>query len=307
MPELPDIELYISSLKDRIIGSSLDTSKVISFSILKTVDPPMGLFLGQRVVDISRLGKRIVLHFPDELYLVIHLMVSGRFRWHEPGKTPKPVRKFDHLFLEFSTGTLTLHEFSMKKRASLHAIRHRYALSSHDPGGVEPLEASFDDVRISLTRENRTIKRALTTPQWISGIGNAYSDEILHAARLSPLKQTQKMTDEEWDRLLPAIPATLIQWRDKLLQEFQGRFPGPSDITAFRPDFAAHGKFGKPCPCCGKPIQHIVYAENECNYCAVCQNNGAILADRALSRLLKDEFPRGFDEMEEQMSEKPHG
>lgn len=289
MPELPDIEVYLAALRQHIVGERLNQMKLISPFVLRSVAPKPPEMAGDEAAAVERLGKRIVIRFASGRWLVIHLMIAGRLRWG------KPPGKISLAAWEFSSGTLVLTEASSKKRAGIWLGEGD--LSAHDPGGLDPLGMSLEVFSEALAAENRTLKRALANPARFSGIGNAYSDEILHAARLSPLRLTRSLDPDESARLWEAIPATLILWRDRLLEEFdQGRkFPGAGDITAFRPDFAAHGKYGQPCPVCGKPIQRIVYAENETNYCAVCQNEGRLLADRALSRLLKDDWGKGWD------------
>ena len=296
MPELPDIELYLTCLRRRVIGQSFSEFKTYNPFILRTVSPKPAELVDVPITDLWRIGKRVAFQFEGGNCMVIHLMVSGRFRWFKPDA--KIARKITHASLRFDEGMLVLTEASSRKRAGVWLFTDREAAMSLDPGGTEPLECTVEEFAKILTQENRTLKRALTNPRWFSGIGNAYSDEILHAAGLSPLKLTQSLSEEEVGRLHRAVIETLIKWRDKLLAEFKGgeKFPGAGDVTAFRPDFAAHGKFKEPCPICGKPIQRIVYAENETNYCAVCQNDGRILADRSLSRLLKDDWPRSFAE-----------
>jgi formamidopyrimidine-DNA glycosylase len=294
MPELPDLEAYRACLTSRIVGHAMTNLRVISPFVVRTFDPLIGDAVGKTVREIRRLGKRIVLGLDDELFLVIHLMIAGRFGWKDPG-TNAPA-KIGLASFEFAGGTLILTEASPKKRASIHCVRGESALAKHDPGGAEPLEISVDAFDRLLRKENHTIKRSLTDPRLLAGIGNAYSDEILHAARISPVKLTAKLTSEETQRLHASMNATLRHWIAVLKDHFAARFPGPGDITAFRPDFAVHGKFGKPCPVCGRPVQRIRYAENETNYCAECQTGGRVLADRSLSRLLKDDWPRSIDE-----------
>lgn len=299
MPELPDVMVYLYSLESRVLGRALLDLKAWNPFVIRTFDPPASALNGQKVQEVRRLGKRIAIGFTDDLWMVVHLMIAGRLRWFEPGKEPKgKPGKIGHASLAFESGTLLLTEASSHKRASIHVVRGEDALAAHGPGGIEPLECSLEAFRQMLLSENRTLKRALTNPKAFSGIGNAYSDEILHAARLSPLRLTRSLGEEEVERLWGLARRTLSDWSDKLIQEFDGRFPGPGEITAFRPDFAAHGKFGKPCPDCGAPIQRIRYAENETNYCARCQNEGRLLADRALSRLLKSDWPKTLEEME---------
>jgi formamidopyrimidine-DNA glycosylase len=293
MPELPDIEVYLSCLRPRIGGHSLQRLRLISPFVLRSVESPVEAVEGLAVERLSRLGKRVVLEMDDQLFIVIHLMVAGRFRWAKPGA--RPPGKIALAAFEFETGTLFLTEAGGKKRAALHIVTGRAALAEHDPGGIEPLTSTPDEFRNALTRENRTLKRALTSPRDIAGIGNAYSDEILHAANLSPAKLTSKLTESELDRLFNATQRTLTQWTDRLKSEFATKFPGPGDITAFRPDFAVHGRFGRPCPVCGANVQRIVRADNEINYCPTCQTGGKLLRDRSLSRLLKDDWPETVD------------
>lgn len=294
MPELPDVELYVELLRERLVGHLLEAVRLKSPFLLRSVDPPISAAVGKRVVGVRRLGKRVVLELEDELFVVIHLMIAGRFRWEKRGA--KPAGKIGLAAFDFEHGTLLLTEASQKKRASLHLVRGVAALAEHHAGGIEPLECDLDAFAAALTRESHTLKRVLTDPRVFSGIGNAYSDEILHAARLSPVKQTGKLSADEIARLYDATREVLTTWRDRLRAEFAERFPGPGDVTAFRPDFAVHGKYGEPCPVCGKPVQRIRYADNETNYCALCQNEGRVLADRALSRILHDSFVRSIED-----------
>jgi len=295
MPELPDVELYVELLRERIVGQTLEAVRLKSPFLLRSVDPPISAAIGKRVRGVRRLGKRVVIALDDDLFLVVHLMIAGRFRWAKRGT--KPAGKIGLASLDFPDGTLLLTEASQKKRASLHVLRGEAALAEHHRGGIEPLECDLDAFRAALTRESRTVKRVLTDPSVFSGIGNAYSDEILHAARLSPVKPTGKLTGDEIARLHDATRETLTRWLEILRVEFASRFPGPGDITAFRPGFAVHGRHGEPCPVCGKPVQRIRYADNETNYCAVCQNGGRRLADRALSRLLHDGYARDVEDL----------
>ena len=296
MPELPDVELYVALLRERIVGQPLEAVRLRSPFVLRSVDPPISSAVGKIVRGVQRLGKRVVLDLGDELHLVVHLMIAGRFRWEKRGA--KPTGKIGLAAFDFPNGTLLLTEASPKKRASLHLVRGAAALAAHHAGGIEPLECDLDAFTAALVRESRTVKRALTDPRVLSGIGNAYSDEILHAARLSPVKQTGKLTADEIARLFDATREVLLRWTERLRADFADRFPGPGDVTAFRPDFAVHGRHGQPCPVCGKPVQRIRYADNETNYCAVCQNGGRRLADRALSRLLHDSYARTIDDDE---------
>ncbi|MBX3119209.1 MAG: hypothetical protein KF784_09100 [Fimbriimonadaceae bacterium] len=293
MPELPDITIYVEALGERIVGQPLERLRIFSPSLLKTVSPSSKDLEGQWVTGVERLGKKIVVSFHSGSLLVLHLMISGRLLWFDtPPKSFRPGGKSTLAVVEFPSSHLLLTEVSTHHRASLWILKSREELPALDPGGIEPLECSLDEFRHALTRENRTLKRALTNPKAFSGIGNAYSDEILHAARLSPVRLTHALKDPEIETLYKATQETLVHWTDVLRRQFKGKFPGKGKITAFRPDFAAHGKYGKPCPVCGKPIQRIRYAENETNYCAVCQNEGRLLADRSLSRLLKDDWPK---------------
>lgn len=297
MPELPDIELYCGALRERVIRRPLVNVRVLSSFLLRTVDPPLEAANGRTVIAVSRLGKRIVLGLDGDLHLVIHLMIAGRLRWL--ASDAKPPGKIALAVFDFPDGRLVITKAGTKRRAALHLVAGRAALSAHNPGGLEPLTADLNAFAGALRRENHTLKRALTDPRLFSGIGNAYSDEILHAARLSPVKWTQKLNDDEIAALHAATIRVLSEWTAALSQEFAGRFPGAGDITAFRPDFAAHGRYGLPCPVCGTAIQRIRYAENETNYCARCQVGGKVLADRSLSRLLKDDWPRSIESLEE--------
>jgi formamidopyrimidine-DNA glycosylase len=296
MPELPDVTIYLEALRPRVVGQALERVRLASPFVLRSVDPPLSALTGRRVADLQRLGKRIVLGFGDDLYAVIHLMIAGRLRWEKRGA--KPPGKIGLAAFDFPTGTLLLTEASPKKRAALYVVRGAAALAAHNPGGLEVMTAGLDAFRAALRRENHTLKRALTDPRLLSGIGNAYSDEILHAARLSPVQLTSKLADGEIERLYRATQKTLEQWTEKLRGQFGDRFPGAGEVTAFRPDFAVHGRFGKPCPVCGGPVQRIRYAENETNYCPACQTGGKLLADRSLSRLLKEDWPKTLEEME---------
>ena len=296
MPELPDIVVYLDALRSRVVNRTLEQVRILSPFLVRTVEPPIEQVTGKVVRDVQRMGKRIVVGLDDNSFLVFHLMVSGRFRWLRP--SAKPPGKITLGMFDFSTGSLVLTEASHKKRASLHVINGEAGLAAYDLGGLEVLEADAASFRAALCRENHTLKRALADPRLFSGIGNTYSDEILHAARLSPIALTSKVTEEEISRLYNAARDTLRHWIDKLRRQFADRFPGPGDSTAFRPDFAAHGRFGHPCPACECPIQRIRYAESEANYCPVCQTGGRVLADRSLSRLLKDDWPRTIDELE---------
>ena len=294
MPELPDVVVYIEALTRHIVGQPLKRLNLLSPFVLRSVDPPIDSINGQVVRGLRRVGKRIVLEFDQDLFLVIHLMIAGRLRWREPEQKLGIGTKLILASFEFPAGTLFFTEASSKKRASIQLVRGEAALEALDPGGVEPLDASLEQFHEALTRENHTLKRALTDPHLFSGIGNAYSDEILHAARLSPLKLTRSLGDEEFLRLYEATRATLRKWIDLLRKDVKGGFP--EKVTAFRNEMAVHGRFKQPCPVCGSPVQRIVYAENECNYCAKCQTSGRLLADRSLSRLLKDDWPKRLEE-----------
>ena len=295
MPELPDVVVYIERLQPRIGGQTLERTRIVSPFLLRSVDPAIEEVAGRPVRELRRLGKRIVIGLEPDLFLVLHLMIAGRLHWKERGaKLPGRVglAAFD-----FSNGALTLTEAGTKKRASLHLVRGEVALAAHDPGGLEVLDASEDEFRAVLLHENHTLKRLLTDPHSFSGIGNAYSNEILHRARLSPLALTQRLKDNEISRLFEATRATLLDWLDRLRREASDGFP--EKVTAFRDGMAVHGRFGKPCPACGTAVQRIVYAENETNYCPTCQTGGRLLADRSLSRLLKNDWPRTVQEWEE--------
>ncbi len=297
MPELPDIELYLFALRKRIEGRRLVKLKVVSLFLLRSVAPRPDQLSGRRVIGLRRLGKRIVFEMEGGAFMVLHLMIAGRLTWLDQSPEKPPFGKDTLALFHFDSGCLVLTEAGSKKRASLHLVPDEAALEALDPGGIEPLEMSLEQFREVLSRENRTIKRALTNPRFFSGIGNAFSDEILHAARMSPLKLTSTFRPDESERLHLAIQSTLAFWCEKLQDEFKSKFPRRQDVTAFDPDFAVHGKFGKPCPVCGMPVQRIRYAENECNYCARCQNEDRIFADRSLSRILKDDWPRSLDEL----------
>ncbi len=295
MPELPDITIYVQALEARVVGEPLDNTRVRSPFLLRTYDPPLEAAHGRRVLTVERIGKRIVLGFEDELFVVLHLMIAGRLRWKE--RLAKVPQKVGLAGFDFPQGTLLLTEASPKKRASLHVVRGRAALGDFDRGGLEVLIADLESFEAALKRENRTLKRALTDPRLFSGIGNAYSDEILHRARLSPLARTQSLDDAAVTRLYDATRSTLDEWIDRLGAELRDAFP--DKVTAFRDGMAAHGRYSKPCPVCTTPIQRIVYAENECNYCPECQTGGKLLADRALSRLLRGDWPKTLEELEE--------
>jgi formamidopyrimidine-DNA glycosylase len=294
MPELPDITLYLAQLTPRILHQPLLGITIRSPFVLRSVDPPLSAVEGKRVIGLRRLGKRIVLALEGELFVVIHLMIAGRFRWRPPGT--KPGGKLALAAFEFPSGSLHLTEAGTKRRASIHLEAGADRLGEFERGGVEVLEADLVGFTERLTSENHTLKRALTDPRLFSGIGNAYSDEILHRARLSPLALTSRLTEDEIATLYQATRVTLQDWIDRLSRETGEAFP--EKVTAFREGMAVHGRFGKPCPDCGSPVQRIRYADNETNYCARCQTGGRLLADRALSRLLKKDWPRSIDEVE---------
>jgi formamidopyrimidine-DNA glycosylase len=294
MPELPDILLYLHALRPRILGQHVRAIRLASPFLLRSVEPPLSAVEGRRIIDVHRLGKRIALEAEGSVCLVFHLMIAGRFRWMEPGA--RIPGKVGLLAIDFDHGTLILTEAGTKRQASLHVVNGRDALARHNPGGLEVLDADLAAFAAALRRENHTLKRALTDPHLFSGIGNAYSDEILHAARLSPFKQTATLSDDDVRRLFEATKVTLTRWIGRLQQETGDTFP--AKVTAFRDGMAVHGRYGQPCPDCGSPVQRIVYASNEANYCASCQTDGRLLADRSLSRLLREDWPRTLDELE---------
>jgi formamidopyrimidine-DNA glycosylase len=293
VPELPDVEIYLRALQERVLGRTVEKLRLANPFVLRTVDPAPADLIGKRVLSLRRLGKRIVFGLEDDLFVVIHLMIAGRFRWLAAGA--KVPGKLGLAALDFENGTLVLTEAGSKRRAAIHIVRGAEALRGHDPGGIEPLEMSLDEFRAALTRERHTLKRTLTDPHVFSGIGNAYSDEILHRARLSPVQMTTNLSADELARLYAAIREVLLEWIDRLGTETGSRFP--EKVTAFRPEMAVHGRYNLPCPVCGTPVQRIVHAENETNYCARCQTGGKLLADRALSRLLKGDWPKSIDEL----------
>jgi formamidopyrimidine-DNA glycosylase len=294
MPELPDIAAYISALEPRVVGQKLEQVRVASAFLLRTVQPPLSSAEGRTVRELRRIGKRLAIGMEGDLWLVLHLMIAGRLHWRPPGA--KLAGRNSLAAFDFANGSLVLTEAGTKRRASLHVLSGEEALRSIDPGGVEIFDCDLEAFRDALTAENRTLKRALTDPRIVSGIGNAYSDEILHAAQLSPIKLTHKLDPEEWERLFTATCETLQLWIDRLKAEAEGSFP--EKVTAFRKDMAVHGRYGQPCPRCGETIQRIRYADNETNYCARCQTEGRVLADRSLSRLLGKDWPRTLDELE---------
>ena len=295
MPELPDVTVYVESLAARTVGQELRGVRLKSPFLLRTFDPPLSRASGKKVVEVRRIGKRIALGLEEDLFLVIHLMIAGRLRWREPGAAIPG--KLGLAAFDFASGSVLLTEASTKKRASLHVVRGEAALGEFARGGIEIEAATLAAFRDALVRENHTVKRALTDPRLFSGIGNSYSDEILHAARMSPVKRTAQMNDEEIARLFEATRRTLAEWTDRLRKDVGEGFP--EKVTAFRDGMAVHGRYQKPCPVCGSPVQRIVYAENETNYCARCQTGGKLLADRALSRLLHEDWPRTLEELEE--------
>ena len=294
MPELPDISAYLTALESRILGQTLEHVRLASVFVLRTVDPPLSVTEGKTVIALRRIGKRIAIGVDGDLWLVIHLMIAGRLHWKPP--LAKLAGRNALLALDFPNGTLTLTEAGSKRRASLHLFHNEDEMQSVDPGGIDVFASNLEEFRAALMAENRTLKRALTDPRILSGIGNAYSDEILHAARLSPIQLTHKLTSEQWQHLFSATRDTLQLWIDRLNAEAGRSFP--EKVTAFRNDMAVHGRFGQPCPTCGQPIQRIRYADNETNYCAQCQTGGKVLADRSLSRLLGADWPRTLDELE---------
>ena len=294
MPELPDVTVYCEALAARITGARLEAVQLANPFVLRTAVPPIGAAAGRLVRGVTRQGKRIVIALEGDLYLVLHLMVAGRLRWLAPGR--KPPGRITLATLVFSTGRIAFTEAGTKRRAALHLVQGNDALRALDAGGLDVFAISAEAFAAQLTRENHTLKRALTDPKLFSGIGNAYSDEVLHRARLSPIALTAKLAPEEVRRLYEATRSVLQEWTDRLREQVGEGFP--EQVTAFRPEMAVHGRFGKPCPVCGAPVQRIVYAENECNYCARCQTGGVVLADRALSRLLHKSWPRSIDALE---------
>ncbi len=295
MPELPDVAAYVGALEPRIVGKRLERVRVASVSLLRTAEPPLASVEGRVVRELRRVGKRIAIGLDGGFWLVLHLMIAGRLHWRPAAA--KLAGRRDLAALDFSSGTLVLTEAGTKRRASMHVLQGEEALRALDPGGIDIFASDLDAFRRALGAENRTLKRALTDPRIVSGIGNAYSDEILHAARLSPIALTHKLAPQEWERLFVAARATVQMWIERLNAEANGEFP--ERVTAFRKDMAVHGRFGRPCPRCGEPVQRIRYADNETNYCAACQTGGTLLADRSLSRLLKADWPRTLEELEE--------
>jgi formamidopyrimidine-DNA glycosylase len=294
VPELPDIELYLHALQSRIVGQRLERIRLASPFLVRSIDPPLDHANGKGIRALRRLGKRVVWDLEGDLFLVIHLMVAGRFKWLDRGA--KIPGKVGLAAFDFENGTLVLTEAGSKRRASLYLVQGEQGLAAHNPGGLEVLSSSVKDFGEALTRENHTLKRALTDPHLLSGVGNAYSDEILHAAKLSPMLLTSKLTPEQVGSLHAHTIGILTKWRDDLIAESGDKFP--EKVTAFRDGMAAHGRYGKPCPACGTPIQRIQYADNEANYCPTCQTGGKLLADRGLSRLLKGDWPKSLEELE---------
>lgn len=297
MPELPDVLLYLETLRPRVQGKVLTRLRLVSPFVLRTVEPGVEELEGKKVVELRRWGKRVVFCFEGNLFVVVHLMIAGRFRWSEKVGA-KPVGKVGLASFEFENGTLQLVEASKEKRAGIWVVRGWGSVEALGPRGLEVMSATLAQFATVLRAENHTLKRSLTDPRLIDGIGNAYSDEILHAAGLSPVMLTSRLTDEQIDRLFFHTRAVLAKWTRVLQEEFSTKFPGPGDVTAFRPDFAVHGKYGEPCPVCGTAVQRIRYAENETDYCPRCQTEGKVLADRSLSRLLKDDWPSRIEELE---------
>ena len=294
MPELPDINAYIGALESRILRQPIESIRLASPFLLRTVEPPLTSVVGRRVVELRRIGKRIAIGVEGDFWLVFHLMIAGRLHWRDAGA--KLAGRNQLAAVDFPNGSLVLTEAGAKRRASLHVLKGDEALRGIDPGGIDVFTADLAQFRAALSAENRTLKRALTDPRIVSGIGNAYSDEILHAAQLSPIALTHKLSSEEWGRLFTSTQATLRHWTDQLQKEAQSGFP--EKVTAFRKDMAVHGRYGQPCPRCGEKVQRIRYADNETNYCARCQTGGKVLADRSLSRLLGKDWPRTLEELE---------
>jgi formamidopyrimidine-DNA glycosylase len=294
MPELPDISAYITALESRIVGEPIEHIRLASPFLLRTVDPPLASVEHKKVRELRRIGKRIAIGVEDHLWLVLHLMIAGRLHWRSPGA--KLAGRNQLAAFDFPDGSLVLTEAGARRRASLHLLKGEDSLREIDPGGIDVFAATLEEFQTALTSENRTLKRALTDPRILSGIGNAYSDEILHAAQLSPITLTRKLKSDEWERLFAVTRSTLQSWIDQLNTEARKKFP--EKVTAFRKDMAVHGRYRQPCPRCGDPIQRIRYADNETDYCARCQTGGKVLADRSLSRLLHEDWPRTLDELE---------
>jgi formamidopyrimidine-DNA glycosylase len=302
MPELPDVTVYIEALEKRVLGARFEGLELGNPFLLRSIAPDPRELVGKEVVGLRRLGKRIVIGLEGDLFLVIHLMIAGRLHWKPGAARPSLPKKRGLARFDFSTGSVTLTEAGSKRRASLHIVRGESDLKALDRGGLEVLESSIEDFRRALARENHTLKRALTDPRLFSGIGNAYSDEILHRARLSPVTWTSRLTEEETERLYRATKETLVEWTDELRKDAGEGFP--ERVTAFRPNMAVHGRYRQPCPVCATPVQRIAYAENETNYCPRCQTGGKLLADRALSRLLREDWPKSLEELEELKAQK---
>lgn len=300
MPEYPEVALYLHALAPRIVGQPLDRLRIVSPSLLRSVEPPPAELEGRTLEALGRLGKRIVFAFAGDRFAVLHLMIAGRLQW-KPAGAPIP-RRLGHAAFDFPTGTLLLTEAGTKKRAQLHVVHGRGALAAFDRGGIDPLDVDLPTFSAALRRENRTLKRALTDPRILSGIGNAHSDEILHEAQLSPARLTSRLDDAAIERLYAVTRASLTRWAALLIEEAGDEFP--KKVTAFHPRMAVHGRYGEPCPRCGTPIQRVVYAENETNYCPTCQTGGKLLADRAFSRLLREDWPRTPDELEQHFQER---
>lgn len=303
MPELPDVTVYVEALRARITGARLERLRLGTPFVLRSVDPPLAEVVGRAVTGVQRLGKRIVIALAEERFVVIHLMIAGRLHWKTA--SARMPGKIGVAALDFSTGTVLMTEAGTKKRAAIHLVRGEAALREHDPGGLEVFDIDLAAFRAALTAESHTLKRALTDPHLLSGVGNAYGDEILHRARLSPVKLTRQLGDAEIARLFEATRATLADWVERLRRDAGAEFP--EGVTAFRDGMAVHGRYGQPCPDCGSPVQRIVHAENETNYCPTCQTGGRLLADRALSRLLKADWPRTLEEMEQHIARRRGG
>jgi formamidopyrimidine-DNA glycosylase len=303
VPELPDVTVYVEALRERIVGARLERLRLATPFVLRSVDPPLADVVGRPVTGVRRLGKRVVIALEGERFVVVHLMIAGRLYWKVAGA--KVPGKIGVAAFDFSTGTLVMTEAGTKKRAAIHLVRGEEQLAEHDPGGLEVFDIDLAAFRVALTEESHTLKRSLTDPRVFSGIGNAYGDEILHRARLSPVKLTRQLSDAEVARLFEATRATLADWVERLRRDAAGGFP--EGVTAFREGMAVHGRFGQSCPDCGSPVQRIVHAENETNYCPTCQTGGRLLADRALSRLLKADWPRTLEEMEQHVARRRGG
>ena len=303
MPEFPEVALYLHALRTRVVGERLLRLRIASPAVLKSVDPPPAAVAGCTVLGLDHIGKRIVIELEDELFIVVHLMIAGRFQW-KPASAPIP-RRLGHAAFDFDAGTLLLTEAGTRKRAQLHIVRGRESLAAFDRGGLDPLASELPEFAAALRAENRTLKRALTDPRILSGIGNAHSDEILLEARLSPLTLTGSLSDGEIERLYTVARRSLRAWAERLIDEAGSTFP--SKVTAFHPAMMAHGKYGEPCPQCGTTIQRIVFAANETNYCPKCQTGGKLLADRAISRLLREDWPKSLDELDEHLAERRGG